>query len=108
MELTPQQIATLTRLHSRGFEIVAFPMYASYVGARKGNCAMLLAPLDGGSFSVFGTPAYLIDGNLGVRITGKDGNWFVWKKDRVEATPERLAELDSFAGELAEALLPTA
>jgi hypothetical protein len=106
MELTPRQIAALNRLHSRGFEIVAFPMYASYVGARKGNCAMLLAPLDGGSFSVFGAPAYLIDGNLGVRIAGKDGNWFVWKKFRVEATPERIAELEAFARALAEALLP--
>jgi hypothetical protein len=107
MELTPQQIAALNRLHSRGFEIVAFPMYASYVGVRKGNCAMLLTPLDGGSFSSFGAAAYLIDGNLGVRIKAKDGDWFVWKKVRVEATPERLAELVAFAGALADALLPT-
>jgi hypothetical protein len=107
MELTRQQIAALEALHARVFEIVAFPMYASYVGARRGNCASLLAPVEGGAFCVFGTAVYLIGGNLGVRVTGKDGDWFVWKKERVEATPARLAELEAFSSALAEALLPT-
>jgi hypothetical protein len=105
MELTPQQIAVLQTLHARGFEIVAFPMYASYVGARKGNCAALLAPVDGGAFRIFSTPAYLIEGNLGLRVTAKDGDYFVWKKNRVEATPARKAELETFSAALAEALM---
>ena len=43
MDLTPQQLAILARLQQRGFEVVAFPMYESYVGVRKGNCGALLA-----------------------------------------------------------------
>jgi hypothetical protein len=108
MELTPQQIAALNKLHARAFEIVAFPMYATYVGARKGNCAALLAPIEAGTFKIFGTPVYLIEGNLAVRITQKSRDYFVWKKNQLEVTPERLGELDSFSTALAEGLTLTA
>lgn len=101
MELTPKHVASLEGLHARGFEIVAFPMYASYVGLRKGNCAALVEPLERGGFKVFGEPTILLGGNFSVRVK-KDGRaWFVWKQDRVEATPERLAELTAFSDELA-------
>ena len=107
MDLTPQQIAILERLQKRGFEIVAFAMYANYIGVRKGNCAALLAPAASGSFTVFGTPAYLIAGNFGVRVNRDEQEWFVWKKERIEATAARLAELEKFAAEVSDALLPT-
>src|ERR1700683_479530 len=107
MDLSAQQMAILQRLHIAGFEIVAFPMYANYVGTRKGNCAALLAAAaGGGSFSIFGAPAYLIGGNFSVRGQ-RDGHEFVvWKEERIEVTAARLAELDAFASELAQALLP--
>jgi hypothetical protein len=107
MELTPQQISALERLHTRGFEIVAFPMYANYIGIRRGNCAALLAPVASGGFQLYGQTAYLVAGNLSVRVTRDRKGWFVWKKDKLEATAERLAELTAFSTELAEALLPT-
>ena len=108
MDLTPQQIAILERLHSRGVEIVAFPMYASHVGIRKGNCAALLAAVASGSFTLFGSASYLIGGNFTVRVTRDGGDWFVWKKERLEATPARVAELETFTAELSKAMLPTA
>jgi hypothetical protein len=108
MELTPQQIRILEGLHARNFEIVAFPMYAEYVGVRKGNCAALLAPIESGGFRLFGDPTYLVGGNLAVRITCPDGNWFVRKLERVEATPERIAELGQFSSDLSDALIPVA
>jgi hypothetical protein len=37
-----------------------------------------------------------------------NGHWFVRKKEKIQATPERTAELDAFAAELANALLPVA
>jgi hypothetical protein len=107
MELTSQQIATLDGLRSRGFEIVAFPMYDSYVGVRKGPCGALLRPDGEHGFSLFGEPSYLVAGQPSVRSIQSDGHWFVRKQDRVPVTPERTAELDSFAAELADALLPT-
>jgi hypothetical protein len=106
MELSPQQMAILQRLHLAGVEIVAFPMYANYVGTRKGNCAALFAPAASGGFSVFGAPAYLIGGNFSVRVRRDGREFFVWKKVSLEVTAARLAELDAFAAELADALLP--
>lgn len=108
MDLTAHQISILERLQQRGFEIVAFPMYAAYVGVRRGNCAALLAPAGANGFAIFGEPAYLVGGNLGVRILRSDGHYFVRKGDQVEATPERISELDAFSAELATSLLPVA
>ena len=99
-ELTAQQIAILERLVSGGFSVVAFPLYANAVGVRKGSYAALLDPVAGGGFRVFGEPCFLLDGNLTVRVADKGKSWFVWKKQRVEATAERIEELDRFVCEL--------
>src|SRR5271155_5899345 len=106
MDLSPQQLAILQRLHIASFEIVAFPMYANYVGTRKGNCAALLAPGVAGGFRLFGAPAYLIGGNFSVRVRRDGREFFVRKKESLEVTHARLAELDAFAAELSQALLP--
>ena|ERR1017187_2014747 len=106
MELAPQQLAMLNRLQQRGFEVVAFPMYESHVGVRKGNCGALLTPAGADGFTLYGEPSYLVAGGLSVRTIQSDGHWFVRKKDKLEASPERTAELDAFAAELVNALLP--
>ncbi len=108
MELTPQQLGFLGQLRSRGFDIVGFPMYEQYIGVRKGNCGALIAPVNGNGFKLYGEPSYLVAGSLSARTIQSDGHWFVRKKDKVAATPERTAELESFAAELADALLPVA
>jgi hypothetical protein len=105
-EFSPQQMATLERLVSRGFSLVAFPLYANAVGVRKGSCAALLDPVANGGFNVFGEPCVLLEGNLTVRITEKGKAWFVWKKQRLEATAERLAELEGFVSALKLLLEP--
>jgi len=108
MDLTQQQISFLHQLRSRGFEIVAFPMYENLVGVRKGHCGALIAPDGAGGFKIYGEPSYLVGGLPSARMIQSDGHWFVRKKEKVEATPERTAELDAFAAELANALLPVA
>ena len=105
-ELTPKQIAILERFISGGFSIVAFPLYANAVGIRKGNYAALLDPQAGGGFRLFGEPCALLDGNLAVLIKEKAKSWFVWKKNRLEATPERISELNQFVSELKMLLEP--
>ncbi len=105
-EFTPQQIAILERMISAGFSIAAFPLYANAVGVRSGSCAALLDPIAGGGFRLFGEPCVLLEGNLTVRVTQNGQSWFVWKKQRLEATPERLSELDRFVGKLKVALEP--
>ncbi len=108
MELTHQQLTILTRLQGRGFEVVAFPMYETYMGVRKGNCGALLAPAGSEGFTLYGEPSYLVGGGLSARTIQSDGHWFVRKKEKLEASPERTAELENFAAELVNALLPVA
>ena len=106
LELSPPQIAVLERLVARGFEPLAFPLYAGAVGVRKGNCAALLQPVQGGTLRLFGEPCYLVGGNLSVRVCRADKQWFVWKKNQLEASAARLAELDQFTSELISLLHP--
>jgi hypothetical protein len=107
-ELTAQQIAILQRVVGAGFSVVAFPLYANAVGIRKGGCAALLDPVGGGGLRLFGEPCVLLDGNLTVRVADKGKSWFVWKKLRVEATAERVRELERFVSELKMLLEPRA
>jgi len=108
LELTAEQIAVLERLRDRGFQFVAYPLYASYVGVRKGNCASLLAPVEGGGMRLFGEASYLVDGNLSVRVLRGSQAAFVWKQKSLQATPQRDEELASFRAELEELLSPQA
>jgi hypothetical protein len=108
MELTAQQIGMLERLRSHGFEIVAYPMYENYIGVRKGNCGTLLAASGPDRFTLYGEPSYLVAGQLSARMIQSDGHWFVRKKDKIKVSPERVAELESFAAELVDSLLPVA
>jgi hypothetical protein len=104
--LTSAHLPILQRFVSRGFTIAAFPMYASAVGVRRGDFAILLMPADGGALRPLGEACYLIDGNFSVRVTRGGRSLFVWKKQEAEATPELLAELGRFATEVGELLLP--
>jgi hypothetical protein len=100
LELTPRQIAVLERFRNAGFALAAFPLYASYLGVKKGNCAVLLVPVNGAGMNTYGEACYLVGGNLGVRMTREGRDWFVWKKEQVEATPARLQELRRFMDEV--------
>jgi hypothetical protein len=103
-ELTPSQIAILRQLSDAGFTFAAFPMYANYIGIKRENCAALLAPVESGGFRLFGEPGWLVGGQISVRVRRNGRDDFVWKKEFVEATPERLAELGKFTAELSLAL----
>ena len=105
-EFSPQQVGILERLVAKEFHLVAFPLYANAVGVRKGSCAALLDPIANGGFRVLSEPCVLLEGNLTVRITEKGKTWFVWKKQRLEATAERLSELANFVSELKLVLEP--
>lgn len=108
MDLTRQQAEILQRLDAQGFVIVAFPMYANYIGVRKGECAALLAPAASGGFTIFGVPTCMVGDNMGARVTRGDGDFFVWKNEKLEATPQRTSELEKFSAELTSNLNPPA
>jgi len=104
VELSPKQMKVIEGLLAAGFRPIAIPPYESALCLRKGNCAALLAPLPNAGIKLLAPPSFLVDGNLSVKLKRGSGELFVWKKKEVEATPERLEELESFRLELTEIL----
>jgi hypothetical protein len=108
LELSPIQIAILERIACRGFTIVAFPLYGSAAGVRRGDCAALLVPVSGAGMKILGEPSWLVAGNMSVRVRRNGSDVFVWKKEQVQVTPERLVELATFRSDLEGMLAPEA
>jgi hypothetical protein len=104
VELSPQQMQVIERLLAAGFRPIAIPPYESALSMRKGNCAALLAPVPNDGLKLLAPPSFVVDGNLSVKLKRGLGEVFVWKKQEVEATPDRLKELESFRRELTEIL----
>ena len=104
LELSPQQMQIVERLFEAGFRPIAIPPYESALCMTKGDCAALLAAVPNGGIKLLAPPSYLVEGNLSVKLKRGSGEVFVWKKKEVEATPEKLGELESFWRELTEIL----
>ncbi len=104
VELSPQQMQVIERLFSAGFRPIGIPPYESALCMKRGNCAALLAPVPSAGIKLLAPPSYLVDGNLSVKLKRGSSEVFVWKKKEVEATPEKLKELESFRRELTEIL----
>jgi hypothetical protein len=94
----------MERLFAAGFRPIAIPPYESALCVRKGDCAAVLAPVPSGGLKLLAPPSYLVAGNLSVKLKRGSGEVFVWKKTELEATPEKLKELESFRRELTEIL----
>ena len=99
-ELTAKQMKVVERLFEAGFRPIAIPPYEKALCLHRGDCAALLAPVENGGLQLLAAPTFLINGNLSVRIKRGDSELFVFKKDELPATPDRLRELDTFRSEL--------
>ncbi len=104
VELSQQQMQVMERLFAAGFRPIAIPPYESALCMKKGNCAALLAPVPNAGIKLLAPPSYLVEGNLSVKLKRGSGEVFIWKKTEVQATPEKLKELESFRRELTEIL----
>jgi len=100
MELTEEQMRVVELLFEAGFRPMAIPPYESALIMRKGECAALLGPVEGGGLKLLAPVTFLVDGNLSVRLKKTAGDVFVWKKKEVAATEEMLKELEEFRVEL--------
>jgi hypothetical protein len=103
-ELTPQQMKIFERLFEVGFRPIAIPPYESALCVRRGECAALLSPVPNAGLRLLTAPTYIVDGNLSVKLKRGKSEIFVWKKKEIEATPERLQELESFRRDLTSIL----
>lgn len=104
LALTPAHMAILARLVAQGFTPVAFPMYASAIGVRRGAFAALLVPAGDAALKLLGEPCYVIGANLAVRTRREGREVFVWKEKSVEATAELSAEFARFSADIGDLL----
>jgi hypothetical protein len=104
LELSPQQMKIVERLVEAGFRPIAIPPYESALCLRKGECAAVLRAVPSGGLELLAPPSFLVNGNFSVKLKRGPGEVFVWKKNEIAATPERLRELERFRAEIAEIL----
>ena len=101
--MDPSEI--LQSLYLAGFELQTFDRFPRAIGVIKGDCIALLEPGNNG-LRFIGRPGWRLGEVLGV-LTTKDGRQVFQAKDQlVEATPERLKQVQEFESELSTLLNP--
>jgi len=101
--MDPSEI--LQSLYLAGFELQTFDRFPRAIGVIKGNCIALLEP-DGTGLRLIGRPGWRIGEVLGVLTTKNGQQVFQAKEQTVEATLERLKQLQEFETELVCFLSP--
>lgn len=104
LELTPLQMQVMERLFAAGFRPIAILPYENVLCVHRGKCAAPLTPIKNGGLGLLAPPTCLVEGNLGVRVKRGGRDVFVWKQKELEATAERVEELEKFRVDLAEIL----
>ena len=103
----PDPAKQLEAFYLAGFEIETFERFPNSLGLRKGNCiALVQAAPDG--LRIVGQPGWRMGELLGVLVERAGQRVFQAKSELVEATPERLRELEGFQRELDDLLSPQA
>jgi hypothetical protein len=99
----PDSAQQLQRIYLAGFELQTFERYPKCIGVVRDNCVALLVPgVDG--LQILGTPGWRMGEVMGVLTEREGRKVFQAKSDIVEATPERLAQLQKFREDLAESM----
>ena len=97
----PDPAEQLQVIYLAGFEIETFSRFLNTLGLTKGGCIALVQPTPSG-LKMIGEAGWRIGEVLGVLVEKAGRKVFQSKNELVEATPERLAELESFRRELDE------
>jgi len=75
------------------------------VGVIRGDCIVLMMPTPDG-LQMIGTPGWRLGEVIGVLTEISGRKVFQNKEEVVEATPERLAELEQFRSDVRAAMAP--
>lgn len=97
----------LQRLYLAGFDIQTFERFPRAVGVVRNECIALFETSPQG-LRMIGTPGWRMGEVLGVLTEVNGRKVFQAKSEVVEATPERLLELDQFRADIERELLPVA
>jgi hypothetical protein len=103
----PDPAEQLQAIYLAGFEIETFERFPNSVGLRKGNCIALVQVAEGG-LKIVGRPGWRMGEFMGVLVERAGQRVFQAKSEMIEATPERISELESFARELEDLMSPRA
>jgi len=95
----------LQRLYLAGFEFQTFERFPNSVGVIRGDCIVLMMPTPDG-LQMIGTPGWRLGEVIGVLTEISGRKVFQNKEEVVEATPERLAELEQFRSDVRAAMAP--
>jgi hypothetical protein len=99
----PDSAEQLQQLYVAGFELQTFDRYPKCVGVMRGQCIALLVPgVDG--LQILGTPGWRMGEVMGVLTEVGGRKVFQAKNEVVEATGDRLAELESFSRDMKQIL----
>jgi len=103
----PDSAKQLQAIYLAGFEVETFERFPNMVGVIKGHCIALVQPTPGG-LKLIGRPGWKMGEVLGVLVEQAGRKVFQAKSEVVEATAERLSELENFSRELDELMSPRA
>ncbi len=89
----------LQRIYLAGFELQTFDRYPKCIGVVRGQCiALLVAGVDG--LQILGAPGWRMGEVMGVLTETEGRQVFQAKSEIVEATAERVGELNRFKRDL--------
>lgn len=97
----------LQRLYLAGFEFQTFEQFPNTVGVIRGECIVLMMPTPQG-LQMIGTPGWRVGEVIGVLTEVGGRKVFQNKGQVVEATEERMAELERFRADVKAAMAPVA
>ena len=101
----PDPAKQLQTFYLAGFEIRVFERFPNTVGLSKGHCIALVQPSADG-LRLLGQPGWQMGEVLGVLVQRGGQQVFQAKSEMVDATPERLSELEEFRREFNELMAP--
>ena len=96
----------LQRLYLAGFEFQTFERFPNSVGVIRGDCIVLLMPTPDG-MQMIGSPGWRMGEVMGVLTELNGRKVFQNKEEMVDATTERLAELERFKTDVKAAMAGT-
>lgn len=89
----------LQRIYLAGFELQTFDRFPTCVGVVRDGCIALLVPgIDG--LQILGMPGWRMGEAIGVLVEKNGRQVFQNKQEIVEATPEKMKQLQQFTEDL--------
>src|SRR5947199_7843585 len=99
----PDSAEQLQQLYMAGFDLQPFERFPKTIGVLRDGCLAFLVPgVDG--LQILGNVGWRMGESLGPLVERGGRKVFVHKGETVDATPERIAALETFRSDLIELL----